>query len=114
MKKNLKTENQAKPEKEPKFSYEDLERIAYQLRADNNYLNERCNQAESVIAEFNEIGMLLSLLERSEHFDVSFVQRCASRIQRLVSEAMDIAEQREAEEKARKEAAEKSNKEAAN
>lgn len=97
------------PEKKanPELSREDLEKIAIQLRADNNYLNERCAQAEQIISEFNEIGMLLSLLEKSEHFEASFTSRCANRIQKLISEALDIAEEREAAENAKKEAARK-------
>ena len=85
----------ANKEEVKKLSYEELEKVAYQLKAANNALYKRIQQAEGIISEFNEIGMLLSILERSEHFSEEFVTRCSSKIEETVTKAFDAQEEAE-------------------
>lgn len=94
MEKKSKKEEAGQPKK---VSYEDLEKIAYQLRTDNNNLFMRLRDAEKIIEEFNEIGMLLAILDKSEHFPQAFVERCANRIVNNISAAMDIADSKKDE-----------------
>ena len=77
------------PEKMP---YEQLERIAGNLNQQCNVLSQQLRQAQNVIAEFNEIGMLLDVLGKSEHFNPQFVERCSNKIEELISKAMDAFE----------------------
>ena len=55
-------------QEDQKIPYEQLEQVALQLRAANNDLYKRLQSAQQAIAEFNEIGMLLDILGKSEYF----------------------------------------------
>lgn len=83
--------------KNEKLSYEELEHIALQARAANNDLYQRLQHAQNVIAEFNEIGMLLDILGKAEYFKEAFVQRCSNKIEELVGKAIDASEKVEEE-----------------
>ena len=99
--KEVKMEGVATGKEEPKkLSYEELERIAYQLKGANNDLYKRLQNAEGIISEFNEIGMLLSILERSEHFSEEFVTRCSRKIEETVTKAFDAQEKAEEKQQA--------------
>lgn len=78
-----------------KLSYDDLERVAFQLKATNTDLYRRLQSAEATISEFNEIGMLLSIIDKSEHFSEKFVTRCSSKIEEIVTKALDNAEKQD-------------------
>ena len=84
--------------KQEKLSYEQLEQIAGNLNNRCNQLYQQVQEAQAIIADFNEIGMLLSIIDRGEHFDEAFISRCASKIQETVSKAMDAAEERDKKE----------------
>lgn len=75
-----------------KLSYEELENIALQSRKQNAELYQRLQQVQNVLAEVNQIGLLLDILGKAEHFKESFVNRCASKIEELVGKAMDESE----------------------
>ena len=77
---------------EQKLTYEQLEQVAVQLRGANNDLYKRLQNAQQAIAEFNEIGMLLDILGKSEYFSDAFVSRCASKIEEIVTKALDASE----------------------
>jgi 1-aminocyclopropane-1-carboxylate deaminase/D-cysteine desulfhydrase-like pyridoxal-dependent ACC family enzyme len=86
-------------ENQKKLSYEQLEQVA-------GNLNQQCRQQQAVIqnlqnaiAEFNEINMLLDVLGKSEHFSEKFVTRCSSKIEELITKAMDASEEMDAESK---------------
>ena len=64
-----------------KLSYEQLEQLA-------NNLNRQCQQ-------FNEVDMLLSILEKSEHFNEDFVTRCANKVEEIITKALDSAEKQD-------------------
>lgn len=89
-------------ENQKKLSYEQLEQVA-------GNLNQQCRQQQAVIqnlqnaiAEFNEINMLLDVLGKSEHFSEKFVTRCSSKIEELITKAMDASEEMDAESKKNK------------
>ena len=81
--------------KNEKMSYEQLEQIAGNLNQQCNSLYQQLQEAKAVIAEFNEIGMLLSILDKSEHFDSAFIDRCASKIQEIITKALDESEKKD-------------------
>ena len=90
--------NVENPGQQEKLSYEQLEQIAGNLNQQCRQMQEHIRSMQNVIAEFNEIGMLLDVLGKSEHFSEKFVARCASKIEELITKAMDASE-KQAEEK---------------
>jgi hypothetical protein len=75
-----------------KLSYEELENAAA-------YLNEECRkqkaqliEARNIINGFNEVGLLLSILGKDTFFNDSFVERCAKKIESIVTTALDKEE----------------------
>ena len=84
--------------KEQKFTYEQLEQIAHNLDEKCRELYKELVEARNVIAHFNEISMLLSIIDKGEYFDASFVERCSKRIQDTVTEALDASEEEEKKE----------------
>ena len=80
-----------------KFSYEQLEQIAGNLNQQCRQQQQIINNQQQVIAEFNEIGMLLDVLGKSEHFSEKFVTRCSNKIEELITKAMDASEKQEVE-----------------
>ncbi len=82
------------PEKntQEKLTYEQLEQIAGNLQAQCGQLHNQLRNAQSIISEFNEIGMLLEILGKSEHFSEDFVTRCSKMIEEIVTKALDDAE----------------------
>lgn len=87
-----------KPQNE-KLSYEQLERVASELNSKCNQFYQQLKEAQSIIDNFNEIGMLSSLLSKAEYFESSFVDRIANKIQEIVNSALDASEKREEENK---------------
>ena len=83
-----------------KLSYEELEQVAGNLNKQCQQMYSKLQEADRVISEFNEIGMLLSVLEKSEHFSEDFVTRCSKKIEEIITKAMDAAEKREENSKA--------------
>lgn len=49
-------------------------------------------EAQKVIDNFNVIGMLLSVLGKSEYYSEDFVQRCSEKTQELVGAVLDSME----------------------
>ena len=78
-----------------KLTYEQLEKVAVDLQNQRNQYYSQLQKAQSVIAEFNEIGMLLEILAKSEHFSEAFVSRCSEKIEEIVTKALDNAEKAE-------------------
>jgi cell division protein ZapA (FtsZ GTPase activity inhibitor) len=90
--------NTGKSVKEEKLSYEQLESVANSLNQKCRQLQEYARSLQQTISEFNEIGMLLDILGKSEHFKDSFVTRCSDKIEELVTRAMDASEKQEEKE----------------
>ena len=80
-----------------KLTYEQLEQVANNLNNRCNLLYQQLQQSQKALGEVNEIGMLLDVLGKSEHFEQAFVERCASKIQELISKAMYASEKRQEE-----------------
>lgn len=78
--------------KSEKVSYEQLEQIASNLNSRCNMLYQQLQQAQNTIAEFNEIGMLLDVIKQAEQFNPSFIERCANKIEELITKALDESE----------------------
>ena len=82
-----------------KLSYEQLEQIAGNLNQQCRQMQKVINNQQQAIAEFNEIGMLLDILGKSEHFTEKFVTRCSSKIEELITKALDASDKQEEEPK---------------
>ena len=78
-----------------KLSYEELEQIANNLNKQCQQMYGKLQEADRIISEFNEIGMLLSILEKSEHFSENFTARCSKKVEEIVTKALDSADKRE-------------------
>ncbi len=87
--------NVENPGKQEKMTYEQLEQLAGNLNRQCQQFYQQLQEANRVISDFNEIGMLLDILGRSEHFSDSFVTRCAQKIEKIVGIAFDKAEEAE-------------------
>lgn len=75
-----------------KISYEELEQIAKNLNQQCQLLHQRLHEAEMVVSNINEVGLLLSIIKESEYFDDDFIQRCVSKIQDIITTMFDNAE----------------------
>ena len=51
--------------------------------------------AQAAMAEFNELTMLLDILDKGEHFTEQFVNRCSSKIEETVTRALDASEKQD-------------------
>ena len=87
--------NVENPGQQDKLSYEQLEQIAGNLNQQCRQMQEHIRNLQNAIAEFNEIGMLLDVLGKSEHFNEKFITRCSSKIEEIISKAMDASEKKE-------------------
>ena len=87
------------PGQQEKLSYEQLEQVAGNLNQQCRQMQGYINTLRQTIAEFNEVGMLLDVLGKSEHFNEQFVTRCANKIEELITNAMDASEKKPEEEK---------------
>lgn len=87
--------NVENPGQQEKLSYEQLEQIAGNLNQQCRQMQEHIRNLQNALAEFNEIGMLLDILGKSEHFNEKFITRCSSKIEEIISKAMDASEKKE-------------------
>lgn len=94
--KNVKMKNEAIQEQK-KISYDELEKIAIQLKNENNALGGRLQSAYKVISEFNDLELLLSIIDKAKSFDDSFVTRCSKKVQEIVTKMLDESEKNEEE-----------------
>ena len=78
-----------------KLSYEQLEKVANDLNNNCNMLYRQLQQAQNTIAEFNEIGMLLDVIKQAEQFNSEFIDRCANKIEELITKALDESEKQQ-------------------
>lgn len=85
----MKAENPA----QGKLSYEDLEALANNLNGQCKAMYQRLQEAERIISNFNDVGMLLSILKESEYFDEDFIRRCVDKIQSVVTYMLDTADE---------------------
>ena len=105
-------EKKMKVEKDPtkkseKLTYEQLESVANELNMQCKQLYAQLQNAQKVISEFNDLGLLLEIIDKGEYFNSDFVESCTERVEKLVRKALD--EYDKAEEKAKKAAEETQN-----
>jgi TolA-binding protein len=91
---NMKTQGK---KEENKLTYEQLEQVAGNLNAQCQQLHSQLRQAHNTIAQVNEIGMLLDILGKSEHFTEKFVNRCSAKIEELITKVLDASDKQEEE-----------------
>ena len=89
---NMKTQGK---KEEKKLTYEQLEQVAGNLNAQCQQLHSQLRSAQNTIAQVNEIGMLLDILGKSEHFTEKFVNRCSNKIEELITKALDESEKKQ-------------------
>lgn len=85
--------------KQEKLTYEQLEKVANDLNNNCNMLYRQLQQAQNTIAEFNEIGMLLDVIKQAEQFNPNFIDRCAKKIEELITKALDESEKQQEQNK---------------
>lgn len=78
-----------------KLSYEQLEQLAGNLNQQCRQMQQHINTLQQAIAEYSEVGMLLDILGKSEHFNEHFVARCSSKIEEVITKALDASEKHE-------------------
>lgn len=78
-----------------KLTYEQLEKFASDLHSSYKQLQQKYWEASRVIAEFNEIGLLLEILDKAAYFNDSFVTRCSGKVEEIVNAVLDKAEKQE-------------------
>ena len=91
--------NVENPGQQEKLSYEQLEQIAGNLNQQCRQMQEHIRNLQDVISEFNELGLLLEVLGKSEHFSEKFTYRCTSKIEELINKALDASEKQPEEQK---------------
>ena len=91
---NMKTQGK---KEENKLTYEQLEQVAGNLNAQCQQLHSQLRSAQNTIAQVNEIGMLLDILGKSEHFTEKFVTRCSAKIEELITKVLDASDKQEEE-----------------
>lgn len=80
-----------------KLTYEQLEKVAMDLNMQCRQLQNQLNNAQRVMNEFNDLGMLLNIVTVGENFSSDFIVRCTNRIEAVVSKALDNYDRMEAE-----------------
>jgi hypothetical protein len=81
--------------KQEKLTYEQLEQIAGNLQQQCQQLYSQLKDAQNTIAEFNEIGLLLDILAKSEHFSEDFIYRCSKKVEDIITRALDAADEQD-------------------
>lgn len=84
----------SEPKKEEKLTYEQLEQVAQSLNQRCQQMYEKLQEANQLISNFNDIGLLLSILNQSSYFNDTFIERCAGKIEEIVTKMLDSVEQK--------------------
>lgn len=82
-----------------KLSYEQLEQVAGNLNMQCRQLQNSLHEAQQIISGFNVVELLLSIIEKGEYFESSFIDRCVFKIQSGVTTLLDNADKNEEEKK---------------
>lgn len=84
--KKAKEVSMAPETKEPeKIPYDQLEAIANNLNYQCKQLSSKLQEAQEIIASFNDVAMLLSIIDKAEYFDDDFSKMCIDKIQEEVT-----------------------------
>lgn len=98
MEKKSKKETVKSEEKQEKLTYEQLEEVANELSGRCTQLYKKLMEAQQVIAGFNDVGLLLEIIEKGENFSSEFVDRCTRKVEETITMMLDRAEQKKEEE----------------
>ena len=98
-KKNKEEKKSVESPEQQKLTYEQLEQVAGNLNNQCRQLYAQLKEAQTVIAEFNEIEILLSVLAKSMYFESAFVDRCAAKVQDVINGMLDKTEENKEQEK---------------
>ena len=75
--------------KSEKLTYEQLENVANDLNMQCKQLYAKLQNAQKIINEFNDLGLLLEIIGKGEYFSTGFVERCSDMVEKLVSSTLD-------------------------
>lgn len=92
MEKKSKKETVNEEVKQEKLTYEQLEEAAANLSEQCKQLYGKLMEAQQVIAGFNDISLLLEIIDRGENFDSSFVDRCTKKVEQTLTAMLDKAD----------------------
>lgn len=98
MEKKSKKETVKSEEKQEKLTYEQLEEVANELSGRCNQFYKKLMEAQQVIAGFNDVSLLLEIIEKGENFSSEFVDRCTRKVEETITMMLDKAEQKKEEE----------------
>ena len=79
------------------LTYEQLKQVASGLKAQCDQLYQKLREAHNIISNFNDIGLLISIIEKSEYFSEDFIGRCTSKVEEVVTRMLDSADKQETE-----------------
>lgn len=96
-KKSKKLEIVDKEQEEKKLSYEELEKVAMHWHKQFMEAAKQASNLQQVLSNVNDISILLSILDKAEYFDSSFIEECASRIQETTEKMLKGVEEEEKE-----------------
>lgn len=83
--------------KSDKLTYEQLENVANDLNMQCRQLYAKLQNAQKVISEFNDLGLLLEIIGKAEYFSSDFIESCTERVEKLVRKALDEYDKAEQE-----------------
>ena len=86
-----------KADGQQKLSYEQLEQAAGYFKGQYDKCFAQLQEAQKLIANFNDIGMLLSIIKEGHNFDSAFIERCSKKVQDVVTQMLDNADENEKE-----------------
>lgn len=84
-----------KVEENKKLTYEQLENVANNLNSQCKQLYDKLCEAQEIIAGFNDVGLLLSIIDKSEYFESAFITRCVDKIQTTMGKMLDKSDELE-------------------
>lgn len=91
--KTVKMEAKTQNEASQKLTYEQLENVANNLNNQCKQLYSQLQEAKSIISDFNDVGMLLSIIREGENFESAFIDRCTKKVQDIVTKMLNDAEE---------------------
>lgn len=94
-----KVENAVNAENQKRIPYEQLEKYAKDLGERYQKVYSELMEAHRVLSNINSLNMLLSVLNKNEFFDLDFNDRCAKKVQDIITEMLDASEKEESGDK---------------
>jgi hypothetical protein len=83
--KTKKAKVQSLEKKQDKLTYEQLEQVAGNLNQQCQKLYSQLQEARNMLNGFQVVDLLLTILKQGEHFSDSFLDKCVSKVEEIVS-----------------------------